>query len=431
MAWSGKRFAVAALAAAALIAGCGGGADHEPILTLSPTSAPPTTRTQAAESPTALPTLHPPEPTFQPTPTSAPPDQQARTGAPFSVNDATAQLKVHTGDRLYSPVAAYGQQLIVVSSDARIAEFGHALDPPDYRFVLWDLRSGSMTPLWVTPAGERPVHDIVSSVDAPWVATVRTGMSLPFETWELILRNLETGEERSIAASDPAVVGTPGLEPKLPSGFAPSPSIAGGKVAWDAIEITDGGQPVDRVFVYDIASGTRETILENDDVATREVYSPSIGGDHVAWVEHPAPDAPYVIVLHDLTSGQEWRIENVGGPFSAELSADGRYLAWDDGMFAKWAEDLTTGERTMYFEGPASGTYVSGGRVGWAIYANPNGVGGFYDFATRTVRKLVRTPGRNVVYAMPLGDWFVWQEGELTGDMYGVDGRTYYAMPLP
>lgn len=424
--WSGRRIAV--VAAAALIVGCGGGAHSEPASTPSSTSAPSTTA--AAGSPTVPATLHPPEPTLQPTPTSAPPDQQARPGAPFSVDDATARLKVHTGDRLYSPVAAYGQQLIVRSADARIAEFGHADDPPDYRLDLWDPRSGSMTPLWATPARQEPVHDIVSGVDAPWAATVRTGMSLPFDTWELILRNLETGEERSIAASDPAVVETPGLEPKLPAGFAPLPSIAGGKVTWDAIEITDSGTPVDRVFVYDIASGTQETILENDDVATREVYSPSIGGDRVAWVEHPAPDAPYVIVIHDLGSGQERRIENVGGPYSASLSADGRYLAWDDGMFAKWAEDLVTGERTMYFEGPASGTYVSGGRVGWAIYANQSGVGGFYDFASRTVRKLVRTPGTNVVYAMPLGDWFVWQEGELTGDRYGVDGRTYYALPL-
>ena len=95
------------------------------------------------------------------------------------------------------PVAAIGQSVVVAVGGE---------DGAPQAFERWDPRTGARAPLWQGAAGQQ---DIVLASSGDWLATVRTGLALPFPEWQLILRNATTGEARTIARNEGTVADAP------------------------------------------------------------------------------------------------------------------------------------------------------------------------------------------------------------------------------
>jgi hypothetical protein len=349
---------------------------------------------------------------------TAPAVKRAAEGPAIEPGPGAVTLEAEMRGRLWTPLAAYGRDIIVRSVALGPQAAGGEAD----EYFLWRPGPGELTPLW---QGEAGTQDMVTSAEPPWVATVRTERSLPFAEWALILRNIETGEEQVLARSDERLRDVPGLQPRLPAGFAPQPQLSGARVAWAAIAFDEEGAPRERVHLYDLSTGEDRVVFEVADPAATGVWSVSIGGSRVAWIHLPAASSPLEIAVMDLETGGIGTMRDVGAPFSAALSADGRYLAWDDSMKAKYALDLDTGERVQYAGDVGWGTFVSGGRVAWAPATNRGGKGGFYDFAAGEVRYREDTPGAIMNIALVLGPWFAWQERPFAGS-----GGVYHFVPL-
>ena len=123
-------------------------------------------------------------------------------------------------------------------------------------FERWDPRTGARAPLWQGAAGKQ---DIVLASSGDWLATVRTGLALPFPEWQLILRNVTTGEARTIARNEGTVADAPDLQPGLPFGFAPKPVMDGATVTW--IQYAGSAEsPVRELRAYDLVSGSVTTL---------------------------------------------------------------------------------------------------------------------------------------------------------------------------
>jgi hypothetical protein len=316
---------------------------------------------------------------------------------------------------LVSPVAAYGDSWFVLSRRRPGTEAQATA------YELWNAVTGERRAGWDSPEGKQ---DVTGAASGDWLVTVRMGMSLPFSDWQLILRNLDSGEALEIARSDPEVVNVPDLPVHLPTGFAPSPSVSGDRIVWSEF-VTDGpGRARLRVQLFDLSSRATSTLTSVD--PTREdVWQPSIGGTRTAWV-HETVGSKQELVVTDLRSGGS-RAYDVGGEiYSCVLSADGRNLAWDDNYVAKYVVDLDTGARLQYAGDEGWGTNRSGHFVSWqpstvSYTDNPpiyNGAGGYYDFNKHEVRFIAHAADSEIVTATLMGNWFVWQDRGPTSDFF-------------
>jgi hypothetical protein len=105
-----------------------------------------------------------------------------------------------------------------------------------------------------------------------------------------------------------------------------------------------------------------------------------------------------------------------GDVYSLSLSIDGRFLAWDDRLEAKYALDLETDEQLQYAGDEGWGTVRSGKYMSWIPgSASPRGgAAGFYDLENRLLRFVPKRESIGTNIGEVMGDWFVWQEMDLT-----------------
>ncbi|MCK9517600.1 MAG: hypothetical protein M0R74_01025 [Dehalococcoidia bacterium] len=332
----------------------------------------------------------------------------AETGSQLIAADAT---RLTVGPRRpVQPVAAWGDE-IVLKVDATPAP-GAGSTP---EFAFWNVETGERRPGWT---GEPGTQEIVTDLDGDWASIVRTGFELPFADWTLLLRNLETGEVRTIAAGDPEVGSTEGLQPGLPLGFAPFASMHNGRVAW--AQYARSGDRVEReVLVYDLADDSR-TVVASVHPTEGHLASPSLGGDRMAWISSSPGGEEHEFVVHELSSGAEQRYRVEGHPFQLVLTADGRQLAWDDQMTAKYSFDLARRTLTRFAadEGWGVTAATEGARLSWTPAAAFGGTGGYFDVATRQTHLVEPRQGVTTNVATVLGEWFAWQESTGTETAY-------------
>lgn len=305
--------------------------------------------------------------------------------------------------------------------DGRIllsARVGATAETSVSRLSAWDPETGGASELWESTPG---TQDVVAAVEGDWAAIVRTGHEMPFPEWVLQLRNLRTGDVRTLAQSDAAVAEVSSLQPGLPLGFAPFPSLVGGKVVW-AEYVTTGDAVFRQVVLYDLET-EEHSVLAAADVEELTIDSPSVGGERVAWVESTPEATKANFVVVELATGQQRRIAVDGIPFVAVLSADGEHIAWDHEMRAKLSYDIERDELVAFGTDEGWGVFAAGDRVAWAPAAAYGGTGGFFDHDTDTLRVIPRREGVTTNVALVLPHWFAWQES-------GPDGAAYYFLPL-
>ena len=320
-------------------------------------------------------------------------------GATITADDSARTLRVE--DEAIQPVGAWQDEIVL--------RVGGEPDPnatPVSRFETWDPASGERELAWT---GEEGAQEIVTSIDGDWAAVVRTGFELPFPEWTLLLRNLATGEVRTLAEGTPDVLTAEGVSPSLPLGLAPFAVVDGGHVAWAQYQLTGDGGAVRQVVLYDIASG-QQTVVAEATPGKGLLESPTLGGGRMAWIASKADGSSARFVVRDLATGQESEYRVEGTPFLLALTSDGRYLAWDDELTAKYSYDLETGELTRFATGEGWGVQAEGSRITWTPAAAFGGTGGYFDTTTGETRVLERREGVSTNVATLLGDWFAWQE---------------------
>lgn len=328
-------------------------------------------------------------------------------GAPIGAGEADFALRVPSG-RIVQPLAAVDDGIVLADRDANLR--------PDVAVTAVQLlnpATGKRRTLWENPAGRQ---SFVLDAEGDWLTSVDTGLALPFAEWSLVLRNVVTGEARTIASADPAVAGVPGLKAALPFGFAPAPSISGGRVAWSQY-IVDGAAVRRELRLYDIATAAITTVAATSN-AVADIEWPVLGGERLAWIERDG-GGQATFVVRDIPGSAERRLRVPGDPFGLALSSDGRFLAWDDALSAKYSLDLQTGAVVRF-----------AGEEGWGVFSGASafsaspataygGNGGYYDTSTNTIRWLEPATGVVTNVASVFGPWFGWQESTS-------DGVTYY-----
>ena len=343
------------------------------------------------------------------TPTRSPGTTAAEIGPPIAATHGTlAPLQIEQ-DRLdFEPKAAYKDGVIFggfprLAPESSILSSYRLLTPADGRSkTLWE--------------GVRGQQDAITGVDGSWVVTTRHGFSLPFQDWTIILRNLETGEARTLASADPAVVKSPGLHVDLPSGFSPEPEFADGRVVWDE-HFLAGGVVGKRIQSYDIASGVTKTLVSVPDAKVDELRLPSLGGGKVAWIARhwDSPDAEIStqqsVMLMDIASAKTSRLPIEGRVWMVGLSPDGKSIAWDEGLVSLYAMRLDGGMPVQYGSGIGWGVTVSGNRASWQVAnATQPVTGGYFDFAEWQVHYFTSRAEVRTNIAAAFGNWFVWSE---------------------
>lgn len=290
------------------------------------------------------------------------------------------------------PVGASGDQILVA------IQAGDATS-----FALANPATGASRELWTTPAG---AQDIVTAVQGGRAAYVRTGFELPFPGWELHVRTLETGDDTVVARSDAAVYAAgEQLEPGLPLGFAPFATLADDHIAWAEYAL-EGGKPVRRLLQLDLVTGRQEVVARARPAAGETIESPTAAPGKLAWIETRAGAASFVLM--DTATGTRTRHAVPGKPFQLALDATGRYLAWDDGLTAKYALDLES-QRLVRFAGDEGWGVIAGDRAfSWAPASAYDGAAGYFDADRGEVHILAANPLPNIV--QPVGPWFAWQD---------------------
>ena len=362
MAWSGKRGAAAAVLAALALVGCGDSA------------------VTGAGAPAA--------------------DARATRSATLAMDTKGPALPMESSAGMAQvPVAAVGETVVVAVGGENGAP---------QAFERWDPRTGARAPLWQGAAG---LQDIVLASSGDWVATVRTGLALPFPEWELILRNVTTGEARTIARNEGTVADAPDLQPGLPFGFAPKPVMDGAMVTW--IQYAGSAEaPGREVRAYNLVSGT-VTTLDRVELTDGDLDTAAAGGGRTAWLRVDAAGQRFVLREAD---GEQRDIPVGGAPFAAALDGSGRHLAWDDGLIAKRVLDLETGTTSTFATDEGWGMSAAGSRFTWAPAAAYGGAPGYFDAATGLTHILEAREGVQTNYAALLGPWFVWQSAGPRGD---------------
>ena len=344
-----------------------------------------------------------------------------RVGAPIDTDSAAHFLPMLTDGWQARPVAAWGGKFLVSETEVH-----QEADSISQRFVLWDPVTGMREPAWETDAGWQ---DIVTGVDGGLAVTVRTGLELPFPEWRIDVRNLRTHETKTVAQSQAEVAEDPSVKVAPPFGFAPYPSVQGGRLAWAEYTRRDGVTNRE-VRLHDLRTGETKTLTIVTAASGENLASVTLGGDRAAWVRSAADGAPRIVV-QDLTSGREMQPDYEARPYAVALDATGTTLAWDDARGGKYVTHLD-GRAPERFAGDEGwGVVASGQWYTWAPAAAYGGTAGFFDVRRRELRLVERKDHVQVNYAAVLGQAFAWQE--LITDDNGTpdEGRSgYYFLPL-
>lgn len=276
-----------------------------------------------------------------------------------------------------SPYAAFQDRVLV-------RRFSRVVDSDETsQYLLWDPVDGTYELMW---EGEPHMQDWFAEVDGDWVPTVRFGLSLPFPGWTLSLRNLVTGEIRTLATSDDDVLAVRGLAIGLPLGLAPYPSIHAGQVVWCEWAFGEDRQVHKYLRLHDIAAKTTRTVVTVDDPRIEDIREPSLGGARLAWIHDRNDWNESQIVVLDLATGDERRFVSDGIPYRGRISTDGGYFAFDVGYQAKYALEIDTSRVERFASDEGDQIVVTGDGVSWLPGIGAHARAGYYDFNTRTVR---------------------------------------------
>ena len=351
---------------------------------------------------------------------TSPVDVDVAIGPAIVAGDEADFLPMSHDGRQVQPVAALDHGFLL--AETTVSEAGAT----GQRFVTWDADAEQREVAWESEAGRQ---DIVAGVDGSKVVYVRTGLELPFADWKLEVRDLATGETKTLGKGTPEVMSAMGASASPPFGVAPRPAVEDGKVAWAQYEVV-AGRAMRRVHVHNLESGTTTLVASADGGAGEDVESPTLGGERAAWVRW-TPEGAAKIEVIDLQTGKWEQLAVTATPYAIALDESGNTLAWDDSQGGKYALSLEDGEKVRFAGDEGWGITVSGGRFAWVPAAAYGGTGGYYDLETNQLRLLGKKPGVQVNQATVMGDWFVWQE-LVVGDngQPDLDRSGYYFLPL-
>lgn len=340
-------------------------------------------------------------------------------GAPIVSAAGLPFLALVSQGRQLQPVAAWGDRFLVTETDTREGA------GETQRILLWDPSTETSQPLWTSDPGKQ---DIIAGVDRDSAVYVRVGLALPFADWSLQVRDLVTGDVRTIAEASRGIESAEGVSPAPPFGLAPAPAVAAGRVAWAEYTLQDG-HAQRALRLYDLATGTTTTLATANAAGGEDLDSPALGGTRAAWIRH-SPNGPAAIEIHDLATGAPVPLGVDADPFAIALSNDGQHLAWDDAHGGKYMVSLDTGRALRFAGDEGWGVTASGNRFAWSPAAAYGGTGGYFDAGEGQLRLIPRRSGVQVNFAAVLGGWFAWQEIHTEDGKPNLDRSGYYFLRL-
>ena len=317
----------------------------------------------------------------------------------------------------YSPVGAFGDGGLLLHDNQTRGEDNH--------YFSWH-PGDAPQPVW---AVAEDLQDIPAEGTGSNVVTVRHGFAAPFAVWRLIVHNDNAGGGCLLSQSDLSAYSREMMQLGFP-GLAPTPSLEGDLIVWSERFLSPDGQRHKRVVLYNLASFEMRTLAEIDNVNDSDLWSASISGNTVSWLDQPPNGQPTVQVLRSLTEGTESRSVLSQRPKMSALLDRGTYLALslEDRQVAV---DLRDGSSVKVADFGAW-IYSSGRYMSWAA---ATGRVGYYDAREKTVH-LIDTKGAETVDAYVLGKYFIWQEFRNVPAPNRPSGETrresrFYAVRLP
>ncbi|MEO8457473.1 MAG: hypothetical protein ABI559_06645 [Chloroflexota bacterium] len=381
-----------------------------------------------------------PSPSASPTATASPSTSPSPSPTPFVIDggpithgDAVTALAMQAdADHYQSPVGAYGNMIIVQTMPAK----GPDSETVGWSYSLWDPAQNTFTPAWTDAPG---LQETFMQSDGDWVETVTRGFggTAGMDEWTLTLRNLKTGEVRTIAQAQPGLADINITQVTLQNN--PDPSLAGGKLVWSEVHTVAGDGIQSSIMMYDIATAVTTTVEIKTDHAYQDLWSASTGGGKVSWLERDETD--FRMIIHDLATAKRITLGADASFSQAKLTPDGRYLAVEKrdegGSYAKFLINVATGEKQSIVAGrQGPGLFTTPRYISWdnsVIWDTPTVVAGtapagLYDIQTHVLRSIDSTPVVQTNVAHQMGRWFVWQELPLPT---GAADAIYYFMELP
>jgi hypothetical protein len=245
--------------------------------------------------------------------------------------------------------------------------------------------------------------------------------------WQLILRKGTEGESCLLGASDPSTYSRD-MRQYGPPGLAPHPSMDGDRVAWAEWYRAGNAEVRKRIVLYDIPSGRLRTVVDMADVTTGDIWSPSLSGDYISWIEERDGSTKKVVIASLKDSRREIPLE--ARPIMALLLDSGAFLTLDY-QTERTVSELETGQ-TIRITSFGGGSFVTGHYVSWSA---ASGHVGYYDVRTSTIH-LVDTRGAQTIGAYLFGDYFTWQERRPDPSRKNPDGNPilasrFFAVRLP
>jgi hypothetical protein len=347
-------------------------------------------------------------------------------GPPITHADASKSLPMAADDTHYrAPLGAYGDQIILQTSPNKSSES----DAEGWSYSLWDPVKNTFIPEWTDAPG---LQETYMQSDGDWLETVTRGFggTAAMADWTIILRNLKTGEARTIAQAQPGQGDVNLTQITLQND--PDPSLAGGKLVWTAAELLAGEGVQSSVKMYDIASAATTTVEVKTDHAREDLWSASTGGGKVAWID--GDGTTFRLIILDLATQARTTLGADATFRQAKLTPDGQYVAVETasegGSYDKYLIDVATGDRQQIASGQGWGVFTTPRYVSWDTASISGGMvpAGVYDIQTHILRSINSTQVVETNVAHMMGRWFAWQEMPVSS---GAASGNYFFMELP
>lgn len=341
--------------------------------------------------------------------------------------DADATLPAELDGRRLEPVAGHeGRVLVLSERDVWPGSGTPAPQAPlqtDQQFLLWDPLSGDTSVAWTRTDSFR---EMVLGMEGDWVVSVPYRGTLM--DWQVLLRNVATGETREIASHDPRS-SVAGASPDLGRYQATHwgdlagdalPVMSDGRVTWVQTVVDDGGRVRQRVLLHTIESGATTVAFEvaeprqldeNGDWTTGgHAWSASVGGGTLAWVYQASPDEAAQLLVHDVATGGTAPLELPQEPTGVAVSGEGSptlAVTVEGGILLVTPATGEVREAPDVPSLPAGHrVYFSGRYLWWRPPPPTPQPAGVLDLEGGDTL-MTESPTHSALVA---GDWFVWQE---------------------
>lgn len=258
--------------------------------------------------------------------------------------DADASLPAERAGRRVAPVGGRDGQILLFSErDVWPGSGGTAPQVPvqtDQQFILWDPVTGDTRVAWTRTDSFR---EMVTGVQGDWVLSVpHRGLLMD---WQVVLRNLDTGESRLIGSHDPRFAAAASWPALLPYQAAHWGDLAGdglpvlgdGYATWVQTVIDQNERVRQHVVLYDIANDATSVVFDVSEprqldehgnwTSGGHAWSAGVGGGTVAWVYQGSPDASPVVMVYDIGSGETEPVDLPQQPGGVAVSGSGETLA--------------------------------------------------------------------------------------------------------